>query len=293
LLRALGYGERQGAWRHPERTAVFVGDFIDRGPAQLRTLRIVRDMVEAGSARAILGNHELNAMAWATPRPHSGGHLRARDGAKGAKNRAQHAAFLAEVGEDSPLHREWIAWFSRLPLWIETPSWRVVHACWHPALAGSIRPRLTGDGLLTADLLADAHNPGRPEFRAVDTLLKGPEAALPAGVAFTDKDGHRREAIRLRWWRPDARTYRDAYIGPSGVEIPDHPLPGHVALPPVDRPTFIGHYWFDPDQTPAPAAPKVACVDYSVARSGRLVAYRFDGEPELSADRFVAGGARA
>jgi hypothetical protein len=32
----------------------------------------------------------------------------------------------------------------------------------------------------------------------------------------------------------------------------------------------------------------VACVDYSVANRGPLVAYRFDGEPELSADKFVA-----
>ena len=34
--------------------------------------------------------------------------------------------------------------------------------------------------------------------------------------------------------------------------------------------------------------PKVACVDYSVAEVGPLVAYRFDGEPELRAENFVA-----
>lgn len=291
LLLKLGYRDRSGAWRHPGRTAVFVGDFIDRGPAQLRTLGLVRDMVEAGTGRAVMGNHELNAMAWAMERPNGGGHLRTRDGAKGAKHRAQHAAFLQEVGEDSPLHREWIDWFATLPMWIETPAWRVVHACWHPALAQALKPRLTVEGRLTEDLLLDAHDPAQPEFQAVDTLLKGPEAALPAGAAFVDKDGHRREAIRLRWWRPEARTYREAYIGPDGVEIPDHPLPAGVALPPVDRPTFIGHYWFDPDAPYAPAAPQVACVDYSAARSKRLVAYRFDGDPALSADRFVTAGA--
>jgi hypothetical protein len=33
----------------------------------------------------------------------------------------------------------------------------------------------------------------------------------------------------------------------------------------------------------------VACVDYSVAKqNGLLVAYRFDGEPELTAQKFVA-----
>jgi hypothetical protein len=52
LLSKLGYRERQGAWRHPERTAVFVGDFIHRGPRQVDTVRTVRTMVEAGSALA-------------------------------------------------------------------------------------------------------------------------------------------------------------------------------------------------------------------------------------------------
>ena len=29
LLRRMGYRHRAGAWRHPERTAIFVGDFLD------------------------------------------------------------------------------------------------------------------------------------------------------------------------------------------------------------------------------------------------------------------------
>ncbi|MEG0186401.1 MAG: metallophosphoesterase, partial [Stenotrophomonas sp.] len=62
LLKHLGYRERMGAWRHPERSARFVGDLIDRGPGQLETLDIVRRMIDAGSAEAILGNHEFNAI---------------------------------------------------------------------------------------------------------------------------------------------------------------------------------------------------------------------------------------
>jgi hypothetical protein len=64
-------------------------------------------------------------------------------------------------------------------------------------------------------------------------------------------------------------------------------------LPEPDRPTFIGHYWFDPRERPAPAARRVACVDYSAGRGGPLTAYRFKGEPELTADRFVAVGGAA
>jgi hypothetical protein len=69
LLRTLGYRDTAGAWRHPDRQAIFVGDFIDRGPAQVRSVQIVRRMVDAGVALAVMGNHELNAIAWHTPDP--------------------------------------------------------------------------------------------------------------------------------------------------------------------------------------------------------------------------------
>jgi hypothetical protein len=38
LLRKMGYRESGAGWRHAGRQAIFVGDFIDRSPEQLRTL---------------------------------------------------------------------------------------------------------------------------------------------------------------------------------------------------------------------------------------------------------------
>ena len=73
LLRKMDYAPANGAWRHSERTAVFVGDFIDRGPQQRRTVELVRAMVESGAALAVMGNHELNAIAWHTPHPDGSG----------------------------------------------------------------------------------------------------------------------------------------------------------------------------------------------------------------------------
>ncbi len=113
LLRSMGYSDRDGAWRHPGRQAIFVGDLIDRGPQQLEAIDIVRRMVDAGTAQVVLGNHEFNAVAYATPT--DGGHLRTRS----KKHRQQHAAFIAAVGEDSPLHHELVAWFMTIPLWLE------------------------------------------------------------------------------------------------------------------------------------------------------------------------------
>ena len=37
LLQKLGYRENGGAWRHSERQAIFVGDFVDSGPRQLES----------------------------------------------------------------------------------------------------------------------------------------------------------------------------------------------------------------------------------------------------------------
>jgi hypothetical protein len=50
LLAKLGYARRDGSWTHSERTAVFVGDFVDRGPENLRACRIAMAMIEAGTA---------------------------------------------------------------------------------------------------------------------------------------------------------------------------------------------------------------------------------------------------
>ncbi|WP_225826992.1 polynucleotide kinase-phosphatase [Streptomyces naphthomycinicus] len=55
LLAKLGYAD--GA--HPEgRTAVFVGDLVDRGPDSPAVLRRVMGMVKAGHALCVPGNHE-------------------------------------------------------------------------------------------------------------------------------------------------------------------------------------------------------------------------------------------
>jgi polynucleotide kinase-phosphatase len=69
LLKRLGwYLERDASGRaiaakHPEgRTAVFVGDLVDRGPDSPGVLRLVMGMVTAGSALCVAGNHEAKLL---------------------------------------------------------------------------------------------------------------------------------------------------------------------------------------------------------------------------------------
>ena len=286
LLRKLGYRHHLGAWRHPDRSAIFVGDFIDRGPGQLETMRIVREMLDTGAGQAVMGNHEFNAIAWYTPDPEfDGEHLRRRI----PKNRQQHQAFLAETENDLALHTELVGWFLSLPLWLDLQDLRVVHACWHAGYMAEIEPYLKPGRRLDPALVVAASRPGSMEFRTIEALTKGLELALAAGHEFYDKDGHRRDNVRVRWWDRAANTYRNAaIIDPTAREaLPDTPIPESALLGyDSDTPVFFGHYWWT--GTPKPLSPQVACMDYSAGKGGPLVAYRWEGESVLDARGFVS-----
>jgi len=66
LLGRLGYAAPVGGapfYSHPEgRRAIFVGDLVDRGPRVLDTLRLVRAMVDGGSALCVPGNHDAKLL---------------------------------------------------------------------------------------------------------------------------------------------------------------------------------------------------------------------------------------
>ena len=54
----VGFGDMH-IYHHPEgRKAIFLGDLVDRGPRILDTVKLVKNMVEAGSAICVPGNHE-------------------------------------------------------------------------------------------------------------------------------------------------------------------------------------------------------------------------------------------
>lgn len=299
LLLSLGYEEgKSRAWRHPKRQAVFVGDFIDRGPKQVESVDIVRRMVQEGSAQAVMGNHEFNAIAWYLPDPgQSGEYLRPHNSKKyGNKNYIQHKAFLDAV-DGTPAHKEIIDWFLTLPLWLELDGIRVVHACWHASFMAYLEAQGLQNRRLTADLMIEASRepvyerekdtPTPSIFKAVEALTKGVEIPLPHPHDFVDKDGHTRDRVRTRWWDPQAETYRQTAMidDESRSQLPHDPIPDHNRIGhDGGTPIFVGHYWGS--GTPTLLSEKVACVDYSVAKGGKLVAYRWDGESLLDQRKF-------
>ena len=291
LLQKLGYREQDRFYSQRDHQAVFVGDFVDRGPKIREVLGIVRSMVDNGAALAVLGNHEFNAICY-----HTGdgkdGYLRSHFAQRG-KNTKQHQATIDQLV--NPLPEEWqmyLEWFKRLPFSLEPPGLRVVHAAWDPRAIRFLRGRDFSDD----EFLRKSATKGDAEFAAVETLLKGPEIPLPPGLINPDKEGFDRRDMRVAWWKPRTPerryTYRELAV-PGAGEMPDQLIPpADLARCPDygedERPVLFGHYWL-PAEAPAPLTVNAGCVDYSVAKpGGRLVAYTWRGEPTLEPEHFIS-----
>jgi len=289
LLAAMGYTDDGRSWRHPTRRAIFVGDLIDRGPQQAKVVAIARTMVAGGHAQVVAGNHEFNAIGFATPHGQGDDYCRPHS----EKNRKQHQRYLDEIGWESALHGEHLDWFRSLSLTVEVDGLRVVHACWDDASLATLGPLLSDDGGFTDALIHAATEKGSEPWQAIEHLLKGPEIPIPRPYDFPK--GTPRHNARLQWWNPDAERLDEAVWIPGGateadgspyVLVDDSPVASPVDPYRSTIPVIVGHYWFRGD--PAPCSPNVACVDYSAAKGGPLVAYRWSGETELTAANFTA-----
>ncbi|RVU84304.1 hypothetical protein EOL70_12515 [Leucothrix sargassi] len=286
LLETLGYKQGQYGFEHPSRKAIFVGDFIDRGPRQLEVIDTVRAMVDTGHAYAVMGNHEFNAIAYVTTDHTYGGYLRAHS----ERNARTHRAFLDAMADHPERYDEVINWFKTLPLWLDLDGVRVIHACWDQSGIDRISKAYNPNGQLTEDLIENGNDPKKWEFHVLDNLLKGKTVKLQDDNAFTDPNGIKRTNMRIRWWDTQATTHKAAFIGPKkDIEhIDDSPIDPSEFIPyPSDAaPLFIGHYWMQ--GKPKPLAHNIACVDYSIAkRHGKLCAYRWDGEAQIDPDKFI------
>lgn len=284
LLGVLDYRRRGGVYAHPARQAVFVGDLIDRGPRNREVIDIVRAMAEAGTARVVMGNHELNAIQYLTPGA-DGRPLRAHTEA----HVAQHRTFVDEYERDPQAWADAVAWFRTLPVYLDLGGLRIAHAYWSEAALRDVAPWLDAAGRLTEAGLAGSVSTDGAAAQALRALLLGPEYVLPEALAFADAAGRVRRRLRVRWWAPRGTPLHEALLRPLGF---DGTLPANTGeaidallYPPDAPPVCFGHYWLQGQ--PRPLAGNVACVDYSVARWGRLVAYRWDGEERLDPEKFV------
>ena len=90
--------------------------------------------------------------------------------------------------------------------------------------------------------------------------MKGPEQRLPSAVSFSDKDGSERREVRIKWWDPDATTFRKAAIGVDDrlAGLPDLDLPVDFIYR-ENKPVLFGHYWMNGE-------PKLTWIKTAIGR---------------------------
>ena len=287
LLGHLGY-DSEG--RHPQgRRLVFIGDLCDRGPDSPAVVDWVRQCVEAGRAQCLLGNHELllligesrESLRWYLDPSHA--ELQA--GGKYAGSRVV-------PPELKPVFR---AFFERLPLVLERPDLRLVHAAWLPdcvqALrdgpeAGALALYQSAEARIEAELQGDGTAAREAAERADHAAqLQGPTGNPPLLPALAEANLRRNlgNPVRVMTFGPDRLATRPYYVMERWrMAERDRWWDAYTD----DTPVVIGHYWrklqpsaavptvgpkmppvFDADLEPgAWLGPKhnVYCVDFSV-----------------------------
>ncbi|MFT5721817.1 MAG: hypothetical protein ACI9W6_002133 [Motiliproteus sp.] len=289
LLQLLGYRLRNGGYRHPSRQVVFIGDIVDRGTAVRESLQLVRTMVEQGSAQIIIGNHEYNCVTYAERAPQGSGRSYLRE--HNSRHKQQIHATLEQMAPYADEWRDYLCWFRQLPLYLEFPHFRAVHACWDQALISQLQTLgindLSDDGFLQRSVERDSF-----EWTVTDSLLRGTHMMLPNNEVMQTVEGFNRHVYRTKFWEPHPLRHQDVVFQPD-------PLPEHIARQrltaaehkrlrhygPEQLPLFIGHYWCQGQ--PLPITDNIVCLDYSAVKSGKLVAYRMDQESRLDAAKFV------
>ena len=284
LLQKMGYIQASNGWAHPTSKAVFVGDFINRGPNNRRTLEIIRQMVDNGNAYAILGNHEINAICYFTKR-NSGKPIRM----PGPANRKQLDRVKREYLLQPHLFDETIKWLRHLPLFINFGSVRVVHAYWSDSHVESLQ-RVMDNKKLKRNFLKEVMQGGSDISKAFMQITKGVEFSFPPNLIVRDNDSFRRINYRVKWWEvPHGKTFESISLETKftlpDIAVPDELLIPFEVYPHNAPPVFVGHYCMN-GHNPIPVH-NVCCVDSCVAGGGKLAAYRWSGEKMLNIQKMV------
>ena len=156
-------------------------------------------------------------------------------------------------------------------------------------MKGHLKQTLVNDRL-TDELIYQSVKKGTVLNEAIEQTLKGKEMQMPEGISFNDKDGTKRTEIRIKWWEnPSQMTYKSISVEPL-ENLPDQPielseLKSTDFYDDRDKKVFFGHYWLKGE--PSLYRDNICCLDYSVAKGGKLVAYRLDGENKLDKKNLV------
>ncbi len=284
VLKQLGYSKtKSGAWRHPDRQLIFCGDILNRGPEVKKTVKIVRNMVDDGSAEMILGNHEYDFIAYHR-RDLAGKPLLLKNRKSILRLRGSLEAFSRKRDQD-----ELISWLQSRPLYIQTPNLRVAHACWQKSEIKYLKKHYPNR--LSEELLLRSAEPFSDEYWAVHTLLDGPKI-----VQYSEEDVHvdvrsrTRSFVKTMWWNVhDQQKIKKVSLRGhrrlSSKSLPVDYSKIFRSYPVTARPLFFGHYCLT--TSPRLISNNLCCLDYCVLKSKKLTVYRYDGEAELDHSKLL------
>ncbi len=279
LLRRLGVDIERA---RVERPLVFVGDLIDRGPDSVAVVELVEHLVRAGVAQCVLGNHEFNVLrgkvkqgnGWFIPHEE----MRAGREPDGWFAGTKRVPFDSR-GASSDERARILRFISELPLALEGPALRVVHAAWDANAVECVRAgqvSLSEEGSSTqlkrpvfvgAPSFADMENPTvMPKYHSelaewmvhyqnsdpLKLLTSGPERPIGPQKNPRYLAGKWRILERSPWWQQDADP-RAVVFGHYWRRRPDSDLPGKSEVFEEDGPW----HWLGPHR-------QAFCIDYCV-----------------------------
>jgi hypothetical protein len=285
LLKSMDYRKTSSGYAHPERKAVFVGDFINRGPEIRLTLQMIRKMTENGNALAILGNHEVNAIL---------GRLKDQQKIPLLKKESIRTLSLVQSLEQfRSFPGEWkdhVKWMRSLPLFLDLDNIRIVHASWDEKNIEILRKELPEGKKLKWVFRNLVVSPKSSLSQAILQTTRGIHHILPSDIAIFDNRRRIRHFYRMKWWEEPAgltfqqNSFEDRFTLPE-YTIPPEIVPSITPYPMDAPPVFFGHY--SRENGPFVIRHNLCCVDSWVTGTGKLAAYRWDGEKELDPGNMV------
>jgi hypothetical protein len=283
-LKSIGYTEHNNSYTHPERKIIFTGDIINRGDKIRSTVTLIKNMVENGDAYCILGNHELNAILYATLDKH-GKSIRKRL----LRYKMPLLKTLEEYKNYPSEFKEVIKWFRTLPLFIDMEDFRVIHGGWNDQHIKTINKYLNGENRLRKSFLK-TYLINKELNTAVNELIKGKEIHLPKDLLLKDNKGILRRHFRIKWWEnADDKTFKDIAFG-NRFELPEYTIPKEIVpditpYPTYAPPVFLGHYCLN--KKALIFQNNICCIDTCVVRTQKLTVYRWQGEKKLTSKNLV------